>query len=1250
MKFNNGLVRDTNSIEQPQGTWRDARNIVISDERNTIRNEDGFSIYSSNYPSSHTPVGVLEIPDGTHILFSSSPGNSHLGRIDTAGLYTDIINDDRLLFRVAFPIEAEFRFNFRQELIITWIASNTTPKILNVDNPPFTLDGSKALQSDDDLNKILLFPDITAPTALISVSESGGILRTGVYQVLFSYIDSEGFETNYTSIDKPIYVTEDTISEGFNNYDGAPPNTPTSKALAISLLNVDTRYERIRLIVISRIEGVSIPNFVKDIIISGSTLNTTYTGAENQEVLTLQEVLIKRPNYTIAKAITQLNDILYLGNLQQEEDVDLQSIANDIIINYTTKLIDVTNINESQKINRDRGFAHGVVYAFYLQGEYNNGNLTEAFVIPGRISKASEVLNSALATNESITAKVFQVEDTSNSNGQTYTSIGNIQRPTNQTVSNMGYWENETEVYPTDFPDFAGEKVRHHRFPTIRRCKSQHYSTEDGYGREKLDVLGIDVSNVNIPSNIQSRIKKWRILYAKRDISRSNVISQDLLLYSASIENDANVRWSSAGNWRLNAQRAGSGVWLDLELRNDHIRFHGFDLLYSKPAISPLYITLQLELTKSNLNATYQSVGKQGGKIATSGDGRGRVPGAVIDYTDITNTVVDTVSNGNYIRRIDNFRYVPHNIIDGNLYTRLNEEAAVADINNGASLVTASEFFTQSINEAANRAGGGEPILNGNGQENTYLISLEQVIGDIYDSYLEQELVFTDRAQTTISSTTLRDIYGGDTFVSYYSFITAGPMNGGDLTNFDQGLRILRAFVCETANNANLRHEDTADIVSSYYPKTDGLDFWNNPNTVEGTFIYNSDRGFNNIAYNPDYTVINDLNPVVIDNPFISDTNTFPFRVIRSLQANRESQVNSWRFFLSEDFYEQNTNRGEIINLQGYVDVLLIHHKYALFRTIGNETLRTTALEVTIGTGDIFARSPKEVIVDTLGYAGTQHKFSCIVCPLGYVFTDAEQGKIFVLSNALNEISSLGLRNNFRDLLQGNSVNDNPFNNSGITTTWDENFKRLIWTLNTGSSSTSETWSFTSLLGEQGGWVCRHDYIPSFLFRGRDKLFSINTGDIYEHNISTKKGLYYDQVNPVAWFVEVVFNGSTEELKQFFNVNWVSEMFDASDVKILNRTFDTIECKTGDKTTGEVTLVPYSNITSFYNTRFAKGKWNFNTTRTSVVTASDFLNKRKLIDLYMSVKLVHNNTKNLDNSQNTLFLSFIEALVLRSTR
>lgn len=1245
MKFNKGLVTDTNPIEQPPGTWRDARNIVISDERNTIRNEDGIHTYAGTYPNAYTPVGVLEIPDGSHVLFSVSSSGSHLGRVSSSGIYTAIIDDSRLEFDINYPVEAEYRLNFQEEVIVVWIADNSEPKILNIDDLPFTLNVDNSFQSDDDVNKILLFPDIASPDTSVTVNELGGILRTGAYYFAYNYVDEEGFETNYTSVSGPTFITEDSISEGFNNYDGAEPNTITSKSLTLNLTNVDTRYSRLRLVVISKIESQIIPRFIKEVTIVGSNLTIGFTGAENTEIITLEEILIRRPNYIRAKAITQLNDTLYLGNLQTEDDVDLQSVANDIVINYTSKLIDATDINESQKQNTDRGFLHGGVYAFYLQGEYTTGGFTPAFHIPGRLGIPQNGNNSTLAAAQGITAKVFQVEDTSNQNSQTYTTVGGTIKPINTAVSNMAYWENATETYSSDFPDFPNQQVRHHRFPTIRECKSRHYSTEAGYGREKLDVLGIEVSNVIIPSNIKPRLRRWRILYAKRNLSTTPVISQDLLMYSAYVENSPDIRWSSAGNWNIDAQRAGSGVWLDLFLRDDHIRFRGFDLLYNKPQISPTFIRLQLELSKSNLNAEYQSVGKQGGKIATSGDGRGRLPGAVIDYTDITNTTVSTVSDSDNIRAINDFRYVPHNIIDGDLRTRLTEEVAVADINNGSGLVTSDVFFTQSINEPANRPGGGEPILQ-NGIENTFLITLEQVISDLYDSYLEQDLVFTDKSQTDLDATSLSDVYGGDTFVSYYSFISAAPMHGEDVVNFDQGLRIIRAYVCETSNNANLRHEVFANDATNYYPKTDGLDFWDLPNTVDSSFIINSDVGFNQIAYNPDYTSVNDINSVTINNPLIETTNLFPFRVIRSLKANRESQIVSWRFFLSADFYEQNTNRGEIINLQGYVDILLIHHKYSLFRTIGNETLRTTALEVTIGTGDIFSRDPKEVIPDRLGYAGTQHKFSCIVCPLGYIFTDAEQGKIFILSNTLNEISALGKRNDFRDLLQNNVVSDNPFNNSGITTTWDENLRRLLWTINTGSDTTSQTLSFTQYLGEQGGWVCNHDYIPNFLFRSRNNVFSVKNGGLFRHNVSTLKGVYYVPT-PFPWFVEVVFNGSTEDLKQFFSVNWVSEFFDASNTKILNKTFDTIECKTSDKTTGEVTLVPYTNLTTNYNIRNAKGKWNFNAIRT---VNTDFVNRRKLIDLYMSVKLIHNNTKNLDNSQNTLYLSFIECLVILSTR
>ena len=59
-KFGKGLNRDSNPIDQPEGTWRYAKNAVVKKELGGISNESGTSL-SATGPTAYTFIGKIEI-------------------------------------------------------------------------------------------------------------------------------------------------------------------------------------------------------------------------------------------------------------------------------------------------------------------------------------------------------------------------------------------------------------------------------------------------------------------------------------------------------------------------------------------------------------------------------------------------------------------------------------------------------------------------------------------------------------------------------------------------------------------------------------------------------------------------------------------------------------------------------------------------------------------------------------------------------------------------------------------------------------------------------------------------------------------------------------------------------------------------------------------------------------------------------------------------------------------------------------
>lgn len=1320
MKFNNGKITDVNKLNQPPNSFREAKNAIFTDKRGDVRPENGFN-FIDVIPDGHVYCGHIALPDYRKVLFTkiTSSNESRISILEKDNTITVLFTDDFLQFSPQYKITGLFRYNFKKEAIILYWSNVDTPRILNIDNLPFDVVNG-TIVDNSDFDKTLVFSKIKSPKVNINVLSNGGIINSGALFFAFQYVDSELFETNYTNVIGPAFITNKTNGTEFNEYDGDIAGTKTNRSIRLDLTDVDTRYKFIRLIVIKKIEGIVEPFIVSQTSISGSSMSLTYTGIENETSLSLEELLTQSEYYTNFKTATLVDDIPYLANLKSEAELDLQPIANNIIINYTSKLIDALDLNESHKLNNDRGFAHSGVYAFYIQAEYENGKLSKQYHIPGRpiIETSEEVITdtntgetsstttttnieetydpedhslppsetetdpetgeeippgeedeepvidegftvetvitrdtdeSSVATNIGLTAKKFQVEDTTNRNEQTYSTVNGIIKPTSLVKSNMGYWENSGEFYTNDFPQFANQKVRHHVFPTVAKCRELHYNGESLYGVTKLDVLGIEVSNINIPQDIKSKIKNIRICYAKRDLEKSTVVTQDIVQFCARGEQDTDLRWSSGGNWDVFASKAG-GTWNDLFMTKDYLRLHSYDLLNTKPSISPSYIQLELKLSKSNLNAIYTDVGKSGGKVITSGSQRGRVPTAVVDYTDTVNVSVFTVSPSNNLVKLNSFKYIPYNVKIGNISTRGCEEAVYAEIDNHATAPTAGiakdVFYTQSINQAANTPGSSEPILAA-GKEDTYLFTVKQLLSNVYSSYKFQEIVYTNYRTNNSSETVLSDVYGGDVFVSYTSFISPAPMHEDMLDKHEEGIRIFRAHIAETAQNINLRHYEDTDKYTMYYPKFQPSDLLEGE-LEEVRFKLTTDKKLNTFAYNEDYTSINTLIPSNIYDELVEEISEFPYRIIRGNEGTLNNFQNSWRKFLSNDIYERNSNKGEIINIESYNGRLLIHHLYGLYITVGKERLLTSTVEITLGTGDIFSSKPTITQEGDLGYIGTQHRHACIITPYGYLSIDAEKGHIHLLGETLDRISNRGNSFILRDILR-NIIKDKPLTKEGISVVYDDEYNRLIFSFmwKEGEEYKYETWTYSNELGQQGAWLSIHEYCGVDYIRDREKLFSINENKLYQHNIKDKYCIFYNQQEIKEFEITVVFN-QANNIKKLFSVLKIDSSLKNNQSEFLYKTLTSVECTTfNGRTTGEITLKPFEALGDNSNIRYSNKGWLFNRLYN---VYNGLKNKQYLIDYYMMVTLKFNNEKNLDNSQNLLYLYSVEAFITQSNR
>lgn len=1294
MKFTSGMWINGKASNNPANTTRKNQNVVLSKNVGTWTNEDGFKLQSQNYNLGglRTPIGVIELTDDRFCVFSVTAISSEIGVIDKTGFYTFIVNDINLNFSVDSPIHGEFYVNSKGETIVAFTdRDRNPPRILNLDSLP----------TPYSVDKLLMFPNYSEPSYIITESEVGGALKSGAKYITCRYVDSEGNTTRWVKTSKPIFITENKVSVGFDSYDGCAANTTTTKALNIVFTNVDTTFKYLEIALVEKIDGIYTAKIVGKETINNSN-EFTITGNEDLGTLAIADILEENAMFDRVYAITQLNNTLYYGGVKEASIDDIQKYVNNMRLKVVSKKFNQSDFTGSCKTANglySLGFKHGEVYAMYFVPIMKDGSRGRAYHIPGRASAnvAIPIVNSSvfLIADEKISCRdvynsginlganlSYMLEDLAVDNNMLYYQTRDTSFNPNA-VSNFGFHENTSEEYPTtddyfvydstgQVGDLRGQKVRHHKFPSVKRIKEVLYPTDPTYGGEFLDVLGIEIdpNSFYLPQEILDKMQGWEIVYAERTMQNASIIGQDLLMFGSNHGVGTPVR-SNAGNWNtLNLSNSQTQ-----DILRDEARFHCFDLVRYKPSTTPSFIRNNLKLIKqaelydtpgTGYNATaYKAVlvsdfGKRSHYIQSSGDNRTELPNLFDE-----------------IRGITNWKYIPNNSIDSNWDNRFLEEYIHANITaaNGIPIDTNNRsywFAGTSINSNTRNfiMIDSTNVLFGPVEE-TFLTDICVVRSNMYTNFHLQRLVSTGYFFQVGVSVAGVEVFGGDSFTAFHSFACYGIRDQWDYNQLasQDGLKAFKRFVCESFSNTEMRYYDSTSTRNTYYYPYGGA---SQNLFVNIGYNYYRDLEPNEFLYNKDYSSINNLNVYVGYDTNESFVTNHPNRIYKSYSQDPELQTSNWRTVKVNDYYEMPKNKGSITFLQGVRDRLIIGMQYATFETIGNETLPTSQGEVNLGTGDIFRVVPSELISDKNGYVGSQHKYGTCLTKYGLVIIDAEHGKVFLHeiggnTRELSRENAFALHDFFRDGCK--DVVDNPFTNSGLTISFDEKYERLIiakkkFTLNQFGQQLvngdlgpghylefrNNRWTYVYeglgiyQLVFQGDerfwdsscwtvsysfdfqcWASFHTYNPDYLFNTRNNLLSFKDCKLFIHN-QDNKGIYYDQNSVDSSYITPVFvspyrdNNKALISSLYGNVQINSELYDPSQVLIKEKGISSLMAWNSYQSTGEIEAkyfdpnLTYEDNYLVVNMRNAKNTFNFNKLRDLVLDR-----KKPFVDDYEPV-------------------------------
>ena len=380
-KFVKGLSKDSSHIDQPEGTWRHARNMLLNDTDGAISNEGGTELsghLGDNFTTgsqSDKVIGKIEVDKDRVILFvldvltlpSLNP-RSEVGMWEK-GVYSIIYNPNvastgiDLNFKEENPIEGTFKIDSKGDLIIYWTDDLNPPRALNVDRQlrdrtsASNLYGIPSLSSVNLLN---LFPysgkvptiklgEVLTTTPIFQTAvHTGGGLRTGAYHLALAYVDKDNVATAYVSISSPVsLVAELDSTRPTTKKDGDKDGTQTAKAVSWEVSDVNSDYKYLRPVVIRKMgdatEAYRLNDIQIDLNVSGYMI-INFSGIEGVVPSSVEDVIIDTVSYDTAKTINQLDGVLYLGNLTGSQDVGFQKYANNIKVR--SKLYDIDKFDE----------------------------------------------------------------------------------------------------------------------------------------------------------------------------------------------------------------------------------------------------------------------------------------------------------------------------------------------------------------------------------------------------------------------------------------------------------------------------------------------------------------------------------------------------------------------------------------------------------------------------------------------------------------------------------------------------------------------------------------------------------------------------------------------------------------------------------------------------------------------------------------------------------------------------------------
>ena len=287
-----GMAQDyAPSMHNPEFSFENKNIRIVSRENNTflsIENEKGTSLIPLQDPITTNTVsmrgtclGQANINEGAllfihnHYVTTNKDSIIFIKEINSTWT-ADVLFNGNLNFSLTSPIQTLVSYENEQIQKVYWVDKTNPPRLINIKE-------SKSNFINENYFNFIPTLKLQENIKVYKNDVSDGVFPSGVVQYAFSYFNKFGPESNifYTS---PLYYTS-------NKNRGGAPDEIVSSTFTLTLNNVDTSFEYVRIYSIVRSSENTTPivkivadlktSQLTEIVTTKDTVNKTYPGTKD---------------------------------------------------------------------------------------------------------------------------------------------------------------------------------------------------------------------------------------------------------------------------------------------------------------------------------------------------------------------------------------------------------------------------------------------------------------------------------------------------------------------------------------------------------------------------------------------------------------------------------------------------------------------------------------------------------------------------------------------------------------------------------------------------------------------------------------------------------------------------------------------------------------------------------------------------------------------------------------------------------